>query len=275
MVILMKSHHPRARTKPRMPPTTVKATPASLRNCWFRLTPSRRSSSSRTGAIAGNSEDEADREEERQGKQFSKRLKMRRVLSEVESNHSSQSRLLEQDEDSQAILGILERSTSYERHKRKHTDACGGDRTAPPWHGNLRQRRRRRQDNSWPAALASRSTGRSPACRVPRRRAPSCRSRCVRDVPPPPRDSDPIDHVVSTARAQMLASNPANVGGGHCLRTISSAKFVFATQADDSKSCTASNSAWQRHVQSLGAPAAATTAASASAFGLLRTNSLR
>ena len=127
MVILMKSHHPRARTKPRMPPTTVKATPASLRNCAFRLTPSRRSSSSRTGAIAGNSEDEADREEERQGKQFSKRLKMRRVLSEVESNHSSQSRLLEQDEDSQAILGILERSTSYERHKRKHTDACGGD----------------------------------------------------------------------------------------------------------------------------------------------------
>ena len=32
---------------------------------------SRRSCSSRTGAAAGNSEDEADREEERQGKQFS------------------------------------------------------------------------------------------------------------------------------------------------------------------------------------------------------------
>ena len=105
----------------------VSATPASPRSCWFDLTRSRRSSSSRTGAAAGNSEDEADREEERQGKQFSKRLKMRRVLSEVESNHSSRSRLLEQDEDSQAILGILERSTSYERHKRKHTNACGGD----------------------------------------------------------------------------------------------------------------------------------------------------
>ena len=127
MATWMKYHHPRARTKPRMPPTTVSATPASPRSCWFDLTRSRRSSSSRTGATAGNSEDEADREEERQGKQFSKRLKMRRVLSEVESNHSSRSRLLEQDEDSQAILGILERSTSYERHKRKHTDACGGD----------------------------------------------------------------------------------------------------------------------------------------------------
>lgn len=274
MVILMKSHHPRARTKPRMPPTTVKATPASLRNCAFRLTPSRRSSSSRTGAIAGNSEDEADREEERQGKQFSKRLKMRRVLSEVESNHSSQSRLLEQDEDSQAILGILERSTSYERHKRKHTDACGGDpngssmawesapAAAPPPGQLLARSSSLSIDRSLPGMPRPKKKGSFMSQQV-------C-SRCA-----PPRDSNPTDHVVSTARAQMLASNPANVGGGHCLRTISSAKFVFATQADDSKSCTASNSAWQRHVQSLGAPAAATTAASASAFGLLRTNSLR
>lgn len=76
------------------------------------------------GARSDDDDDDKDDEktERRMAKRWAKRVKMRRVLSEVEDSRSSRGRYLDEDEESQSIMTVLKRAHSANNPlKRKET----------------------------------------------------------------------------------------------------------------------------------------------------------